>query len=71
MSFLGKLSPPGTATGTLRLDMTMNVQDVGTVVCTTGDLTWNSGAQAKLALPGIVEEQRKARQALILRQESR
>jgi hypothetical protein len=37
----GKLSAPGSAAGTLRVDMALNT-DMGVVHCSTGDVTWNA-----------------------------
>jgi hypothetical protein len=43
LSFSGKLSTPGSASGTLRVDLALNnVAGVGTVHCSTGDVTWNA-----------------------------
>ena len=41
----GKLSVPGSASGTLRVDFAVNnVPGVGTVHCSSGNLTWNANA---------------------------
>jgi hypothetical protein len=39
--FGGKLNVPGSAGGTLRIDVALNM-DFGVVHCSTGDLTWNA-----------------------------
>jgi hypothetical protein len=41
----GKLSVPGSASGTMRIDFAVNnVPGVGTVHCSTGDMTWSASA---------------------------
>jgi hypothetical protein len=42
-AFSGKLSVPGSASGTLRIDFSVNnVEGIGTVHCSTGDVTWSA-----------------------------
>jgi hypothetical protein len=42
-AFSGKLNVPGSASGTLRIDLTVNnVEGIGTVHCSTGDVTWSA-----------------------------
>jgi hypothetical protein len=42
-AFSGKLSVPGSASGTLRIDLAVdNVEGIGTVHCSTGDVTWSA-----------------------------
>ncbi len=39
----GKLATPGSASGTLRVDVAINnVEGVGTIHCSTGDVSWNA-----------------------------
>jgi len=38
----GTLSVTGGPTGTLRIDMALNIQGFGVVHCSTGDVTWNA-----------------------------
>ena len=45
IKFAGRLAPTGSANGTLRIDLAVNVTG-GTVNCSTGDITWSAAPPA-------------------------